>query len=238
MTQVQRTLALILIFLSLQACRFGNRTIAAQSPSDGVSGYYATSAESLILYATMDQTHSQEASPINAPPDIRLYLSNPVALILSNPSTGDSILVPPESKNGFPIRIDLKTLTFSYIGGLGSRALWNDVDCTLSTEILMQGNIRRDTSMSHMIQNQYPLSGRLKIQIQVIHHIEGNCELSLKHLASCYQDSAQCGGSSARENSQLKEQAQSLLSSWVKAKAIDLEQITRLENFAYELDYE
>ena len=228
----------ILTISSMVGCRFGNRTVVPQRISDGISGYYATAAEGLTLYATTHETLTKEAPPLSAPQDIASYFSNPVALMLLNTNGAEALIFPPNSKSGIPVQFDSKTLSFSYIGGLKPRVLWTNPECLITTEILIEGAILKSDPPIEPTTGEYPVSGRLKTKIQVIHNLTGDCGTSLSEIAACYQNPEHCGGSSSLENLKLSEQTQDLLSSWVKAKAIDLEQLSVLQNFAYALSYD
>ena len=240
MKNITSTLALSLIFLS--ACRFGNHLVLAPPQQDGASGYYATTASRLNLHATTTETTTREASPLQAPTDFTAFFPNPVALTLLDPSTGSSAIFPPGGSRGFPILIDLKTLSISFLGGMASPPLWMDTECQLTTEIEVTGQIQKNTSpalhSSPPLSSSYPLAGRLSFTLQVIHQLQGPCEDSLNQLALCYEDMTQCGGQNTEENKPIQDRAKTLLRPWVEAGTIDPLHFRDLQNFAYELTYE
>lgn len=240
MKNVTSTLPLAFIFLS--ACRLGNHLVLAPSPHDEISGYYATTASQLKLYATTTETTAREALPLQAPTEFTGFFPNPVALTLLDPDTGSSALFPPGGRRGFPILVDLKTLSLSFLGGMASQPLWNNAECKVTTEIQINGQIEKNTSASlHPLPtplSSYPLAGRLSFTLQVIHQLQGSCEDSLDQLTLCSEDITQCRGQNAEEDSQLQHLARTLLLPWIESGALDPLHIKELKNFAYELLYE
>lgn len=238
------TLALSLFLLS--GCRLGNLFLPGNSnsnsyssgrSSDGVSGYYVAEPQTLKFYATQTNTIEKDASLDQIPALIGQYISNPVALILQDPSTGQAAFTTPQGSQGFPTNVD-SNLKINFLGTTQPKLFWMDPACKKHLEVSESGQVIRSNQVVAPFGNKLPLAGKIELTIQVIYQFEGDCTASFSAIHLCYLDSNQCGGSDSKTNSQLQAIAVKTFAPWIDSQTIQVSDIPYLTQLSYEVSYQ
>ena len=236
--KIKLRIALILMFALLSGCRFGNHVEAAK-PKDKISGYYQTENSGFKVYATLDdRSVEQDENTDLIPYRISAAVSNPVAFVLLNATTGLSAIAnPSDTSKALPIFLHSDgSLSLSQATEWGT--YWLDPECESRLEIDESGFLNRDAPLIPMPENNLPLSGRLALNFHVTTQFRGDCRTTFEAIEACYSDPDACEGESPEENEQLQESVIQAFRLWVESGLISNSDISKLINFAYEVSYQ
>jgi hypothetical protein len=234
-----RRVATLLLFSVFSGCRLGSYVEApARAPNpDKISGYYSTQPQTLKLFATTAQTHEESGAISMIPQEVGQFITNPVALIIQDLTTGSAALTSPTGKHALPIYVN-EDSTLTYHGKTASMTYWQDPECQYYLEISENGKFTKTPPIATPSGSDLPLSGKLELTIQVINKFQGNCAASFTLISKCYQDVNDCGGKDSTENEDLQAIVIELLDPWIQSKAILPADIPNLVNYAYEVSYQ
>lgn len=237
--QINRDSALkfgiILGLLSLIGCRLGNRVEYPPNP-DQISGYYSTAAQFMKLCINAEETRCTEVSAHQAPPEIAAVMTDPVALILKDPSTGRASWVGTDGQNySLPVTVG-SDQSLSFLGSSAPQVLWADEKCTSQLWLEEKGGL--NSADKGKAWGKSTLSGRAELDVQVIRIFDGDCKASLKEMQICYQDSTQCGGSSDEENTAYQEYIKSIFDRHIEEGLLTAEEIPSITQIGYQVFYQ
>jgi hypothetical protein len=222
---------------SISGCRFGNQIVYPSNP-DQTSGYYVTLPQSLTFYVTTSfQTQTQEAPVSLVPTEIADVLTNPVAVSISNLSSGQASLISPTNKVSLPIYVN-SDQTLSLLAATRPSTFWQDPECQSYLEIEEKGALTKTTEFTPPPDLSHTIQGKIQLHLQIVTRFVGNCGPTFQSMFLCYQDLNQCGGNSTLENQTLQGQVASLFHPYLKSGAIAAEDIPQIKNYAYEVFYE
>lgn len=235
----------IILSLGIPSCRFGNYVEAPAKQnsqtanSDAISGFYTTSPQSLKFFATRRTLNTAEAqSPLTLiPAEIGVTFSNPVAFLLDKDATGSAFIATDHGKYPLPIFIG-KDNQLAASWSNAPQALWDESSCTSFQEVEEQGVLHINPNQTPPPQFQHAVSGSLELKIQVITRLRGDCQASLLKMQACYLNSAQCGGDTDAAQQKRQALVNSTFDALVQLKLIRPDEISTLDNWAYELRYE
>lgn len=239
------TLAVILCWgvmaTQLTGCRFGNYTSAPQQP-DPVTGFYGANPQSLQFCATGTATQCAQASPSQIPSFISAEITNPVALIVQDASTGDAVLTnyAGTGQTALPITVGSDDVTLSYTTSSSPVTLWNNPNCTTTTYLEENGTIVPGPGQP-VPGSTSNTAGSLTLSVQVTQTFDGpngSCAPELQAMSNCYQDVTQCGGADSGTNQQLQATVQGIFSTYIQAGVMAASDIPNMANVAYEVHYQ
>lgn len=238
-------LILIGICFLLTSCRFGNYVEAPAkqnnqaSNSDTISGFYTTSPRSLKFFATRKTLNTNEAQAglTLIPSEIGVTFSNPVAFILDKDAPGTALIATDKGKYPLPIFIG-KDNQLAASWSNSPQTLWDDPSCTTLQEVEELGTLHPNSNQTPPPQFQHAVSGSLELKIQVISRLRGDCRTSLSKMQACYLNSAQCGADTDAAQQKRQALVNSLFDPLVQLKLIRPDEISNLDNWAYEIWYE
>lgn len=220
----------------LTGCRLGNH-VEQLSQTDKVSGYYETQPQTLKFCATHGSVDCKPATTNKIPGLLSQIFSNPVALILQNPSTGRAAFTRPKGDgSALPVYLGSDG-RLSYLVSTSPQIIWKDRACTGQLFLAESGKILKDTG-PYTSGTSLPLSGRIQLQVQVINSFDGNCGPTLTALYRCYLSASQCGGTSPGENQQQQQEVQDLFGPYIDAGAMAPADIPNTSYLAYEVFYQ
>ncbi len=240
-----------LIFLSvlLLGCQ-------TEEHSDTLSGYYALEPSYLTFFSRVFQINSPEdLLPENLlieekkelplswiPREMSFYLTNPVAFILQDLAQGKAILTPTNLLSAkdisfVPISIHSNG-SLSYHKFFSPVIYWNDPSCNKILEMTAKGSLIQSKYIVSPPQFENPLLGKIHLNIQIITHLHGNCELSLKNLLSCYEDITQCEEQTTEQSEAAQNKAIEILAPLLAAQIITPSKLINLRSYGYEILYE
>ena len=231
---VTGTVAIIISWL-FTGCRFGNNIERPSNP-DTISGYYQTQPQTLQFCATHTTTKCNEVITNQIPQLISQVMSNPVALVMQDLSTGDAVLVAPKGDgSALPVIVTPKN-TLELNRSTRSSVLWDDRDCTFKIYVIEAGALTKE-STPITVGGGLPLSGRVQLDVQILTAFDAKCKASLDKMASCYQDKDTCGGSTDADNKSLQGSVQDLFNPYIEAKVMQVSDIPYISATGYEVLY-
>lgn len=225
----------------LTGCRFGNYTSPSPTP-DATTGFYDANPQSLQFCGNGTASTCVQASTSQIPSFITAEITNPVALIVQDASTGDAILTDAsgQGQTSLPIWVSSDNVTLYYANSSSPTTLWNDPTCTTTTYLQENGTIV--PGAGHPIAGGTGQTvGSITLKVQVIQTFDGtngSCGPELQAMSNCYQNVTQCGGADAGTNQQLQAQVQSIFSAFIGAGAMAASDIPNMTNVSYEVLYQ
>jgi hypothetical protein len=222
----------------LTGCRFGNYT-SPSTPPDPVSGYYDANPQTLKFCATHGATQCASANASQVPAFIADEITNPVALILQDASTGDAVFTAPSGGHtALPVWLKDDNVTLYYTNNTSASTLWRNSGCKTTTYLSENGSIV--PGGGHAVSGSTRLTqGSITLQIQVTETFDGPaCPSELQSMSNCYQDSTQCGDPDAGRNQQLQAKVQDFFESYIQAGVMAASDIPSVSNIAYEVHYQ
>lgn len=210
---------------------------------DTVSGYYDMTPQS-VSFCMMKEGQSVETcvQPSNKkiPQGILAILTDPIALILVKPETGDSVLKNPDGNGYIFTSVAMSGATYSssisYSPVYASQPLWEDKDpCILSMNRAESGNYSKYTA-PHTDTKGRSIVGRVTYNVKRKYGFSGKCN-SLSTIASCYLSSQNCGGQDPVEDNQLQAMVQDFFSPFIDAGIFSVTEIPSLRMMRYEIQY-
>jgi hypothetical protein len=230
----------VIISWCVSGCRIGNQESPAAPPAskDPYSGYYVTSPQSLNFLVTTSHTTQKAAPTTQIPTLIAQYMTNPVALILSDVTQNAAILTAPlNTKSALPISIGTDdSLNYSVV--TSESPYWNDTNCLSRVELTETGMVTKDPTIASPTGTTYPISGRIQLKVQVVTQFSGNCIPTFQLIAKCYQDASQCGGTDSASNQALQAPIVTTFDPMIQAQALSVSDIPNIVNYAYEVEYQ
>jgi hypothetical protein len=215
---------------ALSGCRFGNREVDQAQSSDGVTGYYETQPQTMNYCAAIPAETCKSVSTNQIPADFSSILTNPVALLLQDASTGKSILFPPsDGTYGIPIFANTDQ-TLSVLRSSSPSTTWDDSACTRTDEELIQGAFARNNG-PFTSGSKLPLSGRISLDITYTITFAGSCGPSMQAMADCYADASKCGTHQQSE-------ASTLFAPYVNAGSLGTADLSKVTTLGYEISYQ
>lgn len=241
------SLAIILSWVMatlLSGCRIGNYT-SPTTPPDPISGYYDANPQSLQFCVALSSNSTSaacaNASPSQIPVFISQEITDPVAIVLQNASTGDAVFTAISGgTTALPVTVGSDDVTLSYTNATTPQTLWKDPTCTTSTYLAEQGSIV--PGAGHAVAGSTRLTqGSITLTVQVIQTFDSttaSCTSELQSMSQCYQDVTQCGGTDSGSNQQLQSQVQSLFEPYIQAGAMAASDIPTATAVSYEVHYQ
>lgn len=234
----------IAIFLSwvTTGCRFGSQVQQSPNP-DHFSGYYMIGAESLTFFVTTRSgttyNTTQKSAPVSLiPTEVSQVLTNPVALLLSDPNSGSANWISPLStQSTLPVTVNQDS-TLSFLGSTSDAPFIQNTDCLSHLEVSETGNLVKTSNLPSLPGNSLPLSGKVQLDIQVITQFQGNCDALFQFIGNCLQEVTACGAQSPTDNTTIQNYLYGFLAPWLQSQAIATSDIPNLVNLAYEVKYE
>jgi hypothetical protein len=166
-------------------------------------------------------------------------MTNPVAFIVQDATTGYSALTSPASNGKVALPVYLNSdLSLGYDVITSDSTYWTDPACTNRIEFSSWGKLDPNPNIQSPAGNSYPLSGGIEISFQVITQLKGNCTPTLQFMMNCYNDLTQCGGSSNTDNLQIQQEIFGIFDPMIQAQVIRVSDIPNLINYAYIVSYE
>ena len=238
------SLAIVLSWMT-SGCRFGNRTetqAGSSSNSDPYSGYYVTAPKSLSFLVTTTSTVQKSADVSQIPSEISTYLTNPVALVVTNLNTGKAVITSPamlNSDQGTSLPINLKSdLSLSFHGQSTSAELWTDTACQSYLDFQESGKVTQNTNIQGPSGNTLALSGQLQLTFKITNYLSGDCTATLQFFANCYQDSTQCEGSTSDQNLRIQAAIQDTFAPYIDSGAMNFSDFPSVTSYGYEAAYD
>ncbi len=228
------------------SCRLGNLIIPGtnsptsasnNTPTSSTNGFYVTQPKSLKFYATLSATVEKDAPTDQIPHFISQYITNPVALWVTDASSGLAGLAAPTGTQGFPIYLDSSN-HLSYSQTTTPRTFWQDPACQRNLLVNETGTILPNPGVTSPPDNTLPLSGSILLTVQIINQFQGTCAPSFSAMHQCYLDSTQCGGTDSNANATLQAQVIELFAPWIQSQTIQTSDIPNLSGYAYEVSYQ
>lgn len=227
-------LALIASWL-LTGCRLGNRLEYAEPKT--LTGYYEMDIDGVTFCSTSVGANTIcHAAPTNQVPAIAAgVFSNPVGLQMINEHTGEGMLIGVVERVAADIAVHVPTNAFD----LGFTVTDPTIPYTSST-----CNVNMDwdgegvaVKGEHRVVGSYDTRGNVYLDLKVTTTFSGSCQALLTALRNCYQSEAQCGGTSAQQNSALYSRTHLALDPYVQNGVLALNQISTLESLSFRLTY-
>jgi len=223
-------------------CRLGNQVVKPEDPyANDPSGYYKAGVETLTFCAGSGSSTCQSASVNLLPSLASSVYTNPVIVMLEDPSTGEGYIAASDrSGRAFPILIGADNTTLTYAGATQPETLWFDSACSTQMYLEQSGRLVADSANAGTDLQGLPLSGDIQLQVEVITTFDGDCSASLEAMRVCYLDATQCGSSLPSENEQLQLLAQDYFKKHVDAGVLDLQDpsaFSTLRSISYEVNY-
>lgn len=238
--------AAALIVISSPGCRFGNHKEESLPPPnpDTVSGFYDMTPQSVSVCMKKEGQSSEtcvQPSFTKIPPGIRAILTDPIALIMVKPETGESVLKNPDSDNYIFTQVTKSGNdygpTMSYSPTYPTQPLWETDDpCTLSMNRVEAGNYKKYDS-ARTEANGRSIVGRVQYNVKREWGFTGTCEKSLTVMAACYLSSEYCGGQNSVEDNELQTIVQNFFGPFIDAGAFSATDIPDLRMMRYEIQY-
>jgi hypothetical protein len=226
----------LMVSWALGGCRFGNHVETPPDP-DQISGYYATSPQSLTFCASHGTTSCAPAAPNLVPDTLADAMSNPVALILQDLESGSAYLASTAGTGAALPVFASPDGVLSFLGSTGKETLWRDPACTTQLFIEEDGTWTKSANAGTSASGK-PLSGRVQLRIQIIRTIDGTCGPTLQEIADCYANASLCGGADATENAELQAAVQYLFNDYIQSGTMASTDIPNVSALAYEVSYE
>lgn len=213
------------------------------SKLDTVTGYYDMTPQS-VRFCMMKEGQSTETcvQPSNdkIPAGIRWILTDPIALILLKPATGESVLKNPDSNSYLYTTVAMSGGAYgpsmNYSPTYPSQPLWEENDpCTLSMNRAESGNYSKYAAPYTDAKGKQ-IVGRVTYNVKRKWGFSGKCD-SLATLAACYSSSQSCGGSDPVEDNQLQAVVQDFFGPFLDAGIFSVTDIPALRMMRYEIQY-
>jgi hypothetical protein len=235
-----------IVSLASGGCRIGNYSSTSGSTQpDGVTGYYDANPQSLTFCAaTSAATTCKDAVTSKIPTEISGEITNPLALILEDASTGEAAMTAATGSGqaALPIYVDTTddtTLSFSY--AYSPQTLWSSAGCTTRQYLDEQGSIVR--GQGHLVAGTKSgmTVGSLTLDVQVIRSFDstdGSCAADQQVMSDCYQNVSQCGGADASDNQARQDYVRELFETYIQAGAMTATDIATVTQVAYGVHYQ
>ncbi len=235
-------LSFSLLALNLSGCRLGNNNYAPANP-DTLSGYYATQPLALSFFATVGgQTTSTAVSTDQIPARVAGILTNPVALKLTDPTSGAAMLFTPiQPTDNYSIGFQSDNQTFGISGSYPPATLWTDPACTVTELLEITGRVQPLGTTPNTTTFQgvpFMLTGRLSIDVWDEERFDGNCAPSLQAMYNCYNDVTTCPGASPLDQSGNQQYVLQLFGAEIQAGIMAPQDIPTALSTAYQVSYE
>lgn len=210
----------------LSGCVFGNNEVDQPAAWDGVTGYYDTQFASITFCATFagqsqatcaagtaDQIPSAITSVL-APDPVELALQSSGETEFVNPADGSSAMV--FTVNSSTLAISLPSDDSPII-----EQAWTDPNCVeTDSDAVNSGQLTRYTGAAHT-EDGVTITGRVGLSYQTTSSFAGTCTASLTGMTACYENVADCDGSSQEENGEIQQSLEALYSTLINP-AVDL----------------
>jgi hypothetical protein len=208
----------------------------AAQPST-INGYYITAAQSLIYCASHGTTVCQGAHLSKVPWDVAAVMTNPVALLMKDSSTGAGYLAASD-ESGYALQTFISEATgqLSLISSTSKATLWTDPACQTQIFLEETGSFAKQEGLTST--TGLPISGTLSLTLQMVRTFTGDCTSTLAELQACYSSAAACGGTSESENEALHQSVAGLFAPYIEAGAMSTGDIPTLTSLAYEVSYQ
>ncbi|MGK5085164.1 hypothetical protein WDW37_17895 [Bdellovibrionota bacterium FG-1] len=227
----------------LSGCKLGNNIAApTSSPTDPVTGFYGTQPQTLTFCASHPATECNSVATNQIPQLIATEMTNPVAFILADATTGQAEIVDYTlGKTALPIWMDTDNTTLSLVENFAPNPIWQDGKCTMRLYLEEEGTLVPGESKPVPNTTRFTM-GRITLTIRVTQVFEnasvGACQTTLQAMSNCYQDISQCGGADAAANKALQTEVQNIFETYIQAKVITAAEIATATNIAYEIQYQ
>lgn len=222
----------------MTGCRFGNN-VEQPGNADTITGYYETQAQAMSFCASLTGGSGLLCAAVSTeqiPSMIGQIVTNPVALQLVDPSTGDAYLFAPGgSGSALPTHVDIATRKIDFVGAASPVTHWEDPSCTSQLYLEQLGQVSNGPQGN--VQG-YTTAGRLQLTTGVYYFYSGTCAQSWQEIRDCYGDAGLCGGANATENLAIQENVQALLDPYLDSSLITLSDIPSIEVLGYEVSYQ
>jgi len=227
----------------MQGCRFGNRVVQS-NVDDGVTGYYATVAQTLRYCVSLKQNDGSLATQcgngsINAlPSDLGSVMTDPVLLFFDDPKSGAATIRHKDLYNtyGFSTQIAAGNL-------IGSEQNFAPEDfwipgCQRKVKFKLDGRFTR--TEGGIAQDGKKLAGSLSLDASKAATYDAagtDCTAAMTSLQDCYSNPSQCGGQNPAENNDLSAAVQTYVGPYIQAGAMTPLQISQMRVLYWEATY-
>lgn len=219
----------------LTGCRLGNRLEYAEPKT--LTGYYQMAIEGVTFCSTSVGVNTEcRTAPTNQVPSIAAgVFSNPVGLQMINENTGEGMLIGVVERVAADIAVHVGTNGFE-IGFTVTDPLipYTSQGCTVNMDWDGDGVA---VKTEHHQMGSYDTRGRVELDLKVTTTFAGNCQALLTALRNCYQSEAQCGGTTAAQNTALYNRTHLALEPYLLNNALTLNQIPTIESLSFRLSY-
>lgn len=220
-------------------CRFGNDTVPPPPPPenpDQTTGYYRLNPQFVNLCATTGATNCKTMGVNMIPGDVAQALSNPVALIMQDLSTGEAALVDSRGSGGYlPIYVQSDN-SVSMSGYYPSETLFLDTACTSTLYLVESGDIQKYDPKS-VDSDGRTISGEMHLRVQLVTTFDGSCDATLSLMKACYLNEADCGGATATANTQLHQTVLSVFGDYLDNAVMTADDIPLVSALTRDITY-
>ncbi len=221
-------------------CRIGNYVEQADNP-DPYSGYYLTEPQKFTYIVTTDATLQKSEDLALIPETISQFITNPVALLVQDLSTGKGALTSPAflSQNQIPslptrVRSDYSIF---YQGTSSPVTFWNDPNCITVLKLKEVGAITPQSGLIPPAGTTQSVSGRMNLTIQVLNLLSGDCTKTLQDIARCYEDETNCGEATDTQNKKIHLAIKNIFDPYIDSEALQVSDFPKLTHYGYEATY-
>lgn len=235
----------VVITVAAGGCRIGNyssKSNSGSSDADPVTGYYDATPQSLQFCAAATTTQCMPASTTQIPSFIGDNITNPLALILNDSTSGEALMTAAVGgETAIPIWVGTDNTELYYANNTSPQIVWLDSKCTTQLYLEEEGSIVRGAG--HYVQGTKNgrTVGSLTLMVQVIRTFDGAggaCAPELQAMSTCYQNINQCGGATSAENQARQDHVRDLFETYIQAGTMTAADIPNVTAVAYEIHYQ
>ena len=229
-----------LVFLGqILGCRLGNHEVTPQAPVS-FTGVYVTTPKKILLGVSLknEPLPKAEIEVKNLPAVLAQYITNPVGVVQTDPTTGSGMLVSTQdTTKTLPVNVS-RDGVLSFVGSTKPQPFLVDPGCLSYLRITEQGALTKDSSVAPPEETDLPISGRMTLQVSLATKFKGTCGDTFQMLSDCYQDVILCGGNTPSENDKIQKAVASLFGPWLDAKLVEGPDIANITEYSYDVFYE
>lgn len=246
------TIVVLLLMASLfSSCRFGNNTEDPPAPPnpDKVTGGYKSEAVTLKYAVTLRSSGVQSinsVAPNQVPDEVGLVISNPVAVLVTDPvdQLDDLEWVQAQLFNPFyggssapalPVFVNQDTLELSLSAQYNPVTFFTDSACVSQVTLNKSGQLYKENRGNI---GGLPIVGRAQILVTVLEEIDGDCDADLQLAEDCYFDHQACGQGTESANQSAQTAVQNTFNPYIDAGSMVASDISDVAELLYQVAYE
>jgi hypothetical protein len=235
------------LLISMSGCRFGNHIDNGPEEDVGATGFYSARPTSYTVTTsqTTGTSHQLNLSVASVPSIVSDYFTDPTTLLLLDAASGKYALFPPTNgtpSSYQPIYLAANGKAFGSSEDTGWEQTWTDPACQIKSSYTILGTINplasSDPTTVYSAIGQLTVKGRLGLRATYETTFQGDCSASWQGMEDCYQTLSSCPGSTAADQGNAQQLAQSTYRFWVQVGALDPNEIGTTSDLRFDVSYQ